>query len=126
MKVYHRDVLACNNPTADPKAGPYIVETSGYIPKADQLQMLLNSGAALDAYHRKLYPPKDDLYDESVIDPTQDKGFDFADAHDLVRDIRIRTKANYEHRILEQQKLAAANAKPASAVQPAEPEPKNP
>lgn len=65
-----------------------IIETAGYIPKETQLQMLMQSGKALDAYYDSISPeyvPADELQ-EPDFDPTAQKGYDFFDfADDFIR-----------------------------------------
>jgi len=62
--------------------GDIMVETAGYIPKEDQLTMLLSSGRALDEYYKALYPDYVPQSEEPSFDPTVQKGFDFFDAHE--------------------------------------------
>lgn len=102
-KYSHAD-LACADCSPEPSGGSYIVETSGYVPKEDQLQMLLNSGAALDKYMRTLYPPINELDDEEVIDRTAQKDYDFEDYHNDIAVVRN----NFNHVLAEREKLASA------------------
>lgn len=117
-KYSHAD-LACSDCQAEPSGGPYIVETSGYVPKEDQLQMLLNSGAALDKYMRTLYPPISELDDEEVIDRTAQKDYDFEDYYN---DIAI-VRNNFSHVLSEREKLANAQSVVQSVVQTPDPAP---
>lgn len=62
--------------------GDYLVETSGYISKEQQLANLMHSGEALDAYRRNRYPglvPSD--HPEPEFDPTFRMDYDFFDVH---------------------------------------------
>lgn len=105
---------------SDILGGDILVETAGYVPKEEQLRILTQSGEALDAYRRRVYPtyvPIDNTDDvDPAIDPTVAKGYDIFDAYDSIRvvkskmtDIRKAELAD-QVRITEERKLAAERA----------------
>lgn len=63
--------------------GDNLVETSGYMPKHDQIMRLFSSGTTLDAYRKAMYPNLVPVNsdDNPDYDPTGQIGYDFFDYH---------------------------------------------
>jgi hypothetical protein len=83
IKVVNR-FLGEGRQDIEPGGGDCLVETSGYIPKETQLQMLMQSGEALDRYRKKMFPGYTSEDEEPDFDPTAQKGYDFFDFHEDV------------------------------------------
>lgn len=86
-----------------PGGGDRVVDVAGYIPKHVQMQMLLDSGKALDDYRRRLFPDFSETGEEMPEDPTAEIGYDIFDA----LDDRRRSVESYNFK-LEQAKLVEA------------------
>lgn len=88
----------------EPSGGDYIVETTGYVPKEDQLAALQSAGESLDSYYRSKYPgwkPYSTDPDNPEYDPTGQIGYDAFDAHEDL--------ALVLNRLTEQERLANAD-----------------
>lgn len=104
--------------------GPYLTETSGYIPKEIQLQIMMQSGKALDDFYRDKYPmyqqpdePPVDPDNPDHFDPTTLKGFDIFDAMDSLSAVAASLN---EGKRREQEHLKALEAKKAARAKLAE------
>lgn len=98
--------------------GDYLVETSGYVPKEIQLQMLLQSGEALDRYYKRLFPGYVPADDDTVpdFDPTAQKGYDFFDWHEDV--VFVRNQLTEQERRMKVEATAELTTAPDKTVSP--------
>lgn len=98
--------------------GDYLVETAGYIPKEIQLQMLLQSGEALDRYYKRLFPGYVPVEDdtEPVFDPTVQKGYDYFDWHEDV--VFVRNQLTEQERRMKIEATAELTKAPEKTTTP--------
>jgi len=78
-------------------AGEKIVETSGYIPAKEQVEMLMRAGANLNAWRKEQYDfaRKEDV-DDNWEDVTRRPNFDRADATQINRQAKANIKQQKE------------------------------
>lgn len=68
--------------------GISIIDTSGYIPKEQQIALLSAAGRSLDAYYDEMYPDWVEPGTEIPLDPTIQIGYDIFDALDHAEMVR--------------------------------------
>lgn len=106
-----RNLTVSNNAlTHCPAGGDILVETAGYIPKEVQLQALVQSGEALQAYRKNLYPEYESDPVDPEFDPTAQKGYDVFDALNDIATVR--------RKFSDAQRLALAAAHETAEVEP--------
>lgn len=73
--------------------GPVLVETAGYISRERKIKTMIAAGARLEMLRRLGYfdvtNGSEDI-EKMPLDPTREKSFHFADAHEILRDIENR------------------------------------
>lgn len=98
----------------DEVGGKLMVETAGYIPKEQQIAMLVASGEALENYRKKLFPELEHPNEKSEVhyNPTAQKGYDFFDWHEDVHRAKdgLRQSEIAAQQRAEQEALLAAKA----------------
>lgn len=102
--------ISNNALTHCPSGGDILVETAGYIPKEVQLQALVSSGEALQAYRKNLYPEYESIPVDPEFDPTAQVGYDVFDALNDIATVR--------RKFSDAERLARAVAHESATVMP--------
>lgn len=93
----------------DPIGGEKLVEKAGYIPAKQRIEALLYAGQRLKVARAELYDFRDgEEVDEDYFDPTRSRGFDPADATQMMNGL----EANANRRIKIKQKAQAEQKEP--------------
>lgn len=116
--------LADNPIIHHPSGGDILVETAGYIPKEVQLQALLQSGEALQAYRKQIYPEYESQPTDPEYDPTAQVGYDVFDALNDIATVRRKFSDAERLAMAAQREVASVkadvNVDPVAKIRPAD------